>query len=72
MPAPLRAGRPVPLRAGTNYIRSDYRWCAVMKKPGSAWLEGTPAMDLGHMNVVLECMYLYVGSGLRSWNGYYY
>jgi len=22
---------------------------AVIKKPGSAWLEGTPAMDLGHI-----------------------
>jgi len=30
--------------------------------PGSAWLKGTPAMDLGHVNVVLKCMYLYVGS----------
>ena len=27
---------------------------AEMGKPGSAWLEGTPAMDLGHMNVVLK------------------
>jgi len=25
-------------------------------------LEGTPAMDLGHMNVVLKWMYVYVGS----------
>jgi len=27
---------------------------AVIRKPRSAWLEGTPAMDLGHMNVVLK------------------
>jgi len=26
-------------------------------------------MDLGHMNVVVKCMYLYVGSGSRNWNG---
>jgi len=29
---------------------------------------GTPAMDLGHMNVVLKWMYLYVGSVFRMWN----
>ena len=29
-------------------------------------------MALGHVNVVLKCMYLYVLSGLRNWNGYYY
>jgi len=29
-----------------NYIRNAHR-CAVIGKPGSAWLEGTPAMDLG-------------------------
>jgi len=39
--------------------------------PGSAWLEGTPAMDLGHVNVLLKWMYLYVGSVLINWNGYY-
>jgi len=33
---------------------------AVLRKPGSAWLEGIPAMDLGHMTVVLKWMYLYV------------
>jgi len=27
---------------------------AVIRKPGSAGLEDTPAMDLGHMNVVLK------------------
>jgi len=43
---------------------------AVIRQPGSAWLEGTPAMDLGHMNVVLKWMYSYVGSELRNWNGY--
>ena len=26
---------------------------------------------LGHMNVVLKWMYLYVDSGLKNWNGYY-
>jgi len=26
------------------------------------------AMDLGHMNVVLKWMYLYVGSVFRMWN----
>jgi len=41
---------------------------AVIRKPGSAWLEGTPAMDLGHMNVVLKWMYLYVASVFRLWN----
>ena len=30
--------------------------------------EGTPAMDLGHMNVVLKWMYLYVESLFRVWN----
>jgi len=40
--------------------------------PEVARLEDTPAMDLGHMNVVLKWIYLYVGSGLRNWNGYYY
>jgi len=30
---------------------------AVIRKPGSASLEGTPTMDLGHMNVVLKWMY---------------
>jgi len=39
-----------------------------MRKPGSAWLKGTPAMDLGHMNVVLKWMYLYVGGVYRMWN----
>ena len=29
-----------------NYSRSCYRWCAVIRKPGSAWLEGTPAIWL--------------------------
>ena len=40
--------------------------------PEVARLEDTPAMDLGHMNVVLKWIYLYVGSGLRNWSGYYY
>jgi len=29
-------------------------------------------MDLGLMIAVLKWMYLYVLSGLRNWNGYYY
>ena len=29
-------------------------WCAVIEKPGSARLEGTPAVDLGHMKVLLK------------------
>jgi len=39
-----------------NYSRNTHRWChgAVIRKTRSAWLEGTPAMDLGHMNVVLK------------------
>jgi len=36
-----------PRSSRANYIRSGYRWGAVIKKPGSAWLEGTLAMDLG-------------------------
>jgi len=38
----------------SNYSRDAHRWFVVIRKPGSAWLEGTPAMDLGHMNVVLK------------------
>jgi len=45
---------------------------AVIWKPGSAWLEGTPAMDLGHMNVVLKWMCLCVDSGLRNKNSYFH
>jgi len=56
-----------PITSGTSH-----RWGAVIRKPGSAWLEGIPAMDLGHLNVALKWMYLYVGSRLRNWNGYYY
>ena len=33
----------VTLRA--KYSRNDYRWCAVIRKPGSAWLGGPPTMD---------------------------
>jgi len=29
-----------------NYSRNAHRWCGVIGKPGSARLEGTPAMDL--------------------------
>jgi len=28
-------------------MRRGYRWCAKIRKLGSAWLEGTPAMDYG-------------------------
>jgi len=38
---------------------------AVIRKPGSAWLEGSLEMDLGHMNVVLKWTYLLVGSVFR-------
>ena len=31
-------------------------------------LEDTPAMDLGHMNVILRWIYLNVGSVFRMWN----
>jgi len=41
---------------------------AVIRMPGSAWLLGTPAMDLGHLNDVLKWMYLYVVSVFRLWN----
>jgi len=53
----------VPITTGTHTDGG-----AVIRCPGSAWLEGTPAMDLGHMNVVLKWMYLYVGSVFRMWN----
>ena len=36
-----------PYSSRVNYIRSGYRWCVVLRKPGSAWLEDTPAMDHG-------------------------
>ena len=47
---------------------------AVTRKPGSAWLEGTPAMDLGNMNVVLKWMHLYVEIECRNckYLQYYY
>jgi len=28
------------------YIRNGYRWCTVIRKPGSAWLKGTPAIHV--------------------------
>ena len=40
----------------------------IKKNPGSAWLERTPAMDLGYMNLVLKWMYLYFGSVFRTCN----
>ena len=39
-----------PQSSRAHYIRNGYRLRAVTRKPGSAWLEDTPAMDLGHMN----------------------
>jgi len=44
-----QASAPITSLAGTHTDGG-----AVIRKPGSAWLEGTPAMDLGHMNVVLK------------------
>ena len=38
-----------PITSGTHT-----EWGAVIRKPGSAWLKGTPTMDLGHLNVVLK------------------
>jgi len=38
-----------PITSGTHT-----EWGAVIRKPGSTWLKGTPAMDLGHLNVVLK------------------
>ena len=38
------------------------------RNPEVARLEDTPTMDLGHMNVVLKWMYLYVASVFRMWN----
>ena len=52
-----------PITAGT-----PHRWGAVISKPRSTWLEGTPAIDLGNMNVVLKWMYLFVGNVFRMWN----
>jgi len=52
-----------PIKAGTHTDGG-----AVTRKPGSAWLKGTLGMDLGHMNVVVKWMYLYVGSVFRMWN----
>jgi len=52
-----------------KYIRHAHRWCTVIRWPRSAWLQDTPPimMDLGHVNVVLKWMYLYVECGLRNW-----
>ena len=52
-----------PMSSGTHTERG-----AVIRKPGSAWLEGTHAMDLGHMNVVLKWMHLYVSSALEKFS----
>ena len=30
-----------PCSSRTNYSRSGYRWCAIIRKPASAWLEGS-------------------------------
>ena len=29
-----------------NYVRNAHRWCAVIGKPGCAWLTGTPAIQV--------------------------
>jgi len=33
---------------------------------------GTPTMDLGHMNVFCGVVYMYAGSEFRNWNYHYY
>ena len=40
------------------------------KRPAES--NGTPAMDLGHMNVLLEVVFMCVGSGFRDCNYWYY
>ena len=49
-------------------LQQEHRWGAVIRKPRSAWLEGTPAMSLRHLNIVLKGMYLYVRIGLSNWD----
>jgi len=53
-----------PITSGT-----PHRWGAVtwIRKPGSAWLKGTPTMDLGHMNVVLKWMYLWSSKSIAPY-----
>jgi len=45
-----------PHRYPSNHIRSAHRWCAGIRKPMHRLTESncTPAMDRGHMNVVLN------------------
>jgi len=39
---------------------------AVIRQPGIAWLEVTPAIEVGRINVGLKWMYLYVEIRLRN------
>ena len=36
----------------SNCSRNAHRWCAVIGRPRSARLKGTPGMDVGHMNEI--------------------
>ena len=36
-------------------VENAYKWCTVIGEPGSARLEGTFGMDLGHV-YVMSCM----------------
>jgi len=40
-----------PHSSRVNYSRNGYRWCVVIRKPGSAWLKGTPAIQV-------KCLYV--------------
>jgi len=55
-----------PHSSRANYSRNGYRWCTVIRKPGSAWLKGTPAMDLGYMNVVLKWLWELVSPRIHA------
>jgi len=54
----LNPHRCAPITAGTH---TDGGAVTVIRKPGSAWLEGAPAMDLGHMNVALKWIRSHAG-----------
>jgi len=38
-----------------DYIKNAHRWRAVMRKPGSAWLKGTPAISCHMFICVVVC-----------------
>ena len=55
----------------SNHSRNAHRWCVVIRKAGSAWLEGTSAWTLDTLMLfcfILKSMYflvgLYVGCGM--------